>query len=374
MKISRFSVFSAAVPLLALAFMLIFASSGSVRAETPKSYQVRWVAAHNPTNQPILKLTQEAADNMARRSGGRLKVSIVAHDNNTKNRHGSAIYDVFSGEAEVAQVEAGALRRFSQKMDVLNMPFLLKTHDRVRHVISGSIADKLKLAVEEGSGNKLKILAFTYSGGFRVMYGKKAISSIKDLEGAKTTISGPKPIVDFYNSFGAKFISKDSFTRAQSIDLHREGKIDFEDSELNRLFVLVHDYPEHLKSIKYVSETNHMFYLTTILANKAFSESLPKDLREIFESEVAKLAEAERAFSIKQAKESQDYLIKNGVKWVKMNPADAALFEKRGREFWKQYEGTLGSLIKEIEALPGGPVLPKQKASGEKPRKLVKGE
>lgn len=353
----------------------MFSGVADAASESKKSkdqiYKIRWIAAHNPTNQPIVEMTQKAADNMSRRSAGRLKVTLVPYDNSTIDRHNRAINEVLNGTAEIAQIDTGNLNRFSSKIDVLNMPFLLNTHDRVRQVIHGKIADSLKASVLAGSDSKLQVMEFTYSGGFRVMYGSKAIKSSKDIVGAKTTISGPKPVQDFYEMMGAKFV-RGRFSRGDSVALHRDTKIDFEDSELNRLFVLTQDYPEHLKHIKFVSETNHLFYLTALLANRKFLDSLPKDLRIIFESEVSALAESERLFSIEQAQSSKEYLIRNGVKWVTMSEGDRSVFEAKGRELWGKYETEIGALIKEIDALKPVTPSPPVKASVNVPRKSAR--
>lgn len=340
---------------IGLPIVLIFSLFAFLHLSSEKTYNMRWVAAHNPTNRPVIEMTQKAASNIERLSQGRIKIEVVAYGNDKVRRHQSAIDEVLAGTATLAQVDAGELRRFSTKMDVLNMPFLLNSHERVRAVINGSVGEQLIDAVEAGSDGVLRIMGFTYSGGFRVMYGATAVNSLSDLKGKKSIISGPDPVQKYYKSLGVEFISGGPFTRANSISLHENGQIDIEDSELNRLYVLTQDYPGHIKNIKFVSETNHLFYLTTLLANSSYLNALPSDLREIFEKEVAALAEAERSFSIEQAKLSKLYLIENGVQWVSLSNQNLKKFEEHSLAFRKSYDSELGPLIAEIEAIQEPP-------------------
>lgn len=321
----------------------------SAHAANSAPLRIKWLVAHNPTNKELNKMISEAGKKIEKESKGSMAIDFVFYDNTVRNRHVNAINEVFGNFAQLAQVELASLDRYTNDIDVFNMPYLLENHAHVKKVISGPIGNSIKEKIIKGSDNRIVPMAYTYSGGFRMFYGVKQLTKLSDFTGLRTTNQGIAPLLNYHKLIGLD-TSIGGASREETVGLYEKKKIDIEDSELNRLYVLAQDYPNHLKNVKYLTETKHLFYLTMIISNNEFMNKLDKNQAKIVNSVIQKLAEDERVYSIKQEAEARKYLKDKGLVFVDMKEADKKEFIKKSRELWKTYP-LIADLITNIRKL-----------------------
>lgn len=339
--------------IFAIACSLSFFSSSFAHAA--ETFKVRWVMAHNPTNEDVLSLIRNFSSSVSKRSEKRLEVELIALKDSDRHRHPLGVEKVRVGTAEISQVNVAVLTPYSKLINILTLPYFLRDHEHVKRVLNGEVGETILRDVLKGSKNKIQGMAFTYSGGLQVMFGRKQILGLNDLKGAMMASNfdgdgrNPGPRTPLFKHFGVKFSKEKILSRDEYVQAHEKGLIDFEDNELNRLYVLAKIHPEILNSVKYVTESNHAFYLTMIIANQKFLEKLPSDLREILKEEIATLAEKERELSIRQADEGKAYLSGKGVIFSQLEPAALEALKAESRKIQKSYSASLGGLMEKAQ-------------------------
>jgi TRAP-type C4-dicarboxylate transport system substrate-binding protein len=319
--------------------------------QTPK--KISWIMAHNPTNSENNELILEFTKRVKEKSKGKLLIETTFMSNQTKNRHSSAYKKVRSGEAGISQLNLAQLTELSQKVNLFQIPFLFESHAQIKAAIHGEIGDEIKSDVFNASKNQGQIrgLAFTYSGGYYALYGSKKINSIEDFSGMRMQTMQTNPKQEWLQKLNVKFVDFGMLSREDTISLHMNNKIDLEDTELVRPYILVKEYPKFLKKIKYVYELNHAVYLTMIIVNEKIFAGLSKDQQELLVSEIDLLAEKERTLSIQQADDARKYLTDHGVEFVRLDKPTISKMQVLAKEVVQNYYSQLAHLIEKVKNL-----------------------
>jgi TRAP-type C4-dicarboxylate transport system substrate-binding protein len=105
------------------------------------------------------------------------------------------------GEIEMSQMYTTTLGKFNKDMFALDMPFLFRDHDHAAHVLEGQIGQSLMNGLAEKSN--IQGLAFTYSGGYRMIAATKPINTVADLKGLKVRIAKSPVAEDSFLAVGA---------------------------------------------------------------------------------------------------------------------------------------------------------------------------
>jgi hypothetical protein len=182
-----------------------------------------------------------------------------------------------------------------EKFSLLDLPFLFKNHNHVSKVLDGSIGDQL--CEELGNSTNVKGLAFTYSGGYRIVGSNHPIENVQDLK--STTITTVPMTRSFFSRFSDKAIKRNE----QNIDETAEqvsngGAIETTYLRFNG---------------KNVLKTNHSMFLTTILVGNPFFETLNAEQQIVFKKAAKVVAKLERQWSLEDAQKFEDNAVKNGV-------------------------------------------------------------
>jgi len=155
------------------------------------------------------------------------------------------------------------LSRWTNKADVLMLPFLFDTWDKVDNLAQSELLDPIKEDLETKGIMLVGITAF----GMMDMAATKKISSIEDLKGTKFRIQ-PTPI--FKKMCEYLGINGMPVPYAELYSSLKQGIVDgvFNTSEL-----MILDKTSEV--CKYVTNTNHMCGFIVQLLNKQWYDSLP---------------------------------------------------------------------------------------------------
>jgi len=332
-----------AVALATLALPMNASIAGTVETSAKK---IRFWVPHRPENPFNKRLLDNFSKRVRERSAGSLEV-LVEFDMDEHQE--GALNRVLVGEKEMSQVAVDRMTRINHKLDVLDMPLMFRGHEHAEKVLDGKIGKELLHAISTGSNGHIKGMGFTYSGGVRVIYGLQNLTSLSDLVGKKMRLRGGRAGQDMMDHLGLKFTFgpyKDWFFKA-----HLNGEIDAEEVELNRVAAYKSSAPASFAKIQSVLETNHSLYLTALLVNGEFFNSLNAKQKQVLQEEIEKFAKDERNSSIEQAAASRESLMKDGIKINTLSPGDQRTLKKIGAVVRKKYSEELGSLMKRIEAV-----------------------
>lgn len=329
--------------LLTAALML---NLSSLSAETKKpTYTIKWVLAHQPVD-----LFKEAAEvfskEMSSKTNGDVVVEVMTlpeyesrYNNSKKIPYNEYVKHIQSGKIEMSQTYTTDLGRESSMMYALDLPFLFRDHSHAQKVLEGDVGSKLLSSLDKSN---LKGLAFTYSGGYRIIPAIKKITKIEDFKGLNVRTSGSPVAQETFKALGANPIA----LPLDAIDgAVKNGKIDSAESTYARYFSLGQD-----KVANVMNETNHSLFLTSIIVNGDFWKKLPENYRAMMKEAAITAARIERDHSIKSGLEVRETCIKKGIEVNTLSLAEQEKFKAAMKPVYKKYSSMFPKdLITSIE-------------------------
>ena len=316
------------VSLLCAALLAAGARTGAAHPghAAPKTTRtVRWTVAHFRDDASFNKLLDGFARRVAEKSGGMLKVEFDNPagpeagrelDSETVNRR------LTEGSADMAQVEVVALGA-----GVIETPFLFRGYEHAESVWNSPVGDKLLARIPDATGGKVEGLAFSYSGGYRIMVGQKAVRRASDFKNLRLRDNGTS--AEIFADLGAATVKVERAELAGKtpLDLAAEGRVDLEETEINRLAYFKLRHPDAAKKLKYLNLTNNSMLVTVMAANRAFLASLDEKSRALLVQEVRALPAAERKLSVDLARTNLESLRKDGMTVVSLPKSEQRAME-----------------------------------------------
>lgn len=307
-------------------------------------FHVRWVLAHEPT-----ALFEPAAREFARlvseRTAGEMRVDVLSLADYSPGRRldiSHMLGEVRSGRLEMAQIQAQEFGLLHAPAWVVDAPFIFKSHEHVVRVVDGEIGRRLMDALIP---HGLRALAFTYSGGERILATSGAVlRRHEDLRGLRVRTT-PSPVAQLtMEALGASPVPAPI---AETIRLSREGRIDASETTYARYWDQ-RQYEVH----PVVHETGHSVLLTAMVLSDAYFAALPKDFQDAVSEAGRVVAVKERADSLEAGRQAKAQAEAKGLKIVALDPAERARFEQAARAADPRIEALVGAqIVSDIRAL-----------------------
>lgn len=273
---------------------------------------LRWVIAHEPVH--LFERTARAfGDEIERISNGRVKVEIWTQSdyydrlNNGVHEEHPDVTKMFkhleAGDFDMFQTTVGWFRFINNNFLALDLPFLFRDHDHVTRVLEGPIGKGLcdSLALK----SNVKGLAFTYSGGYRVIGSTEPLESIDDLNGKRIKCGSPLHYLT-HQRMGAVPVSGEPASNI-GYDVLEGREVDTVDTTYLRF------------KGNHILKTNHAMFMTTIAINKDVWNSFDEETRAFMEQAAVSAARIERAWSIQDAEEFERTCQERGVTIVEVS-------------------------------------------------------
>ena len=264
---------------------------------------IRWLIAHEPVGL-FLRTAEAFQQKIAELTNNEYQVEIFtpetycakkqAVDADFKKENVDPMVDMEAGELEMSQMHITELARFhSPDFWALELPFLFRDHDHAAKVLEGPIGKTMLTNLQDRS--PATGLAFTYSGGFRCVASDSEISTLEDLHGIKFA-TGHNPVtMDTVEAIGANpepFSVRD-FTHK----LFKEGyTADALETTIPRYLAQL----QHTTK-KYLLNTKHSLFLTSIIISNKFLSTLDEDTRAKFQEACIHASRLERKWSVEDA-------------------------------------------------------------------------
>jgi TRAP-type C4-dicarboxylate transport system substrate-binding protein len=263
---------------------------------TETSINCRWVVAHEPLNL-FLRSANTFKNIIEKETSGRINIEVLTRKeffSNPSYNHSASFYkSLRDNKFQMAQFQTTAIGSKFNNFYIFDMPFLFQDHDHASRVLDGSIGENLLELL--GKNTAMRGLAFTYSGGFRIMVSNQPLKKIDDIKG-KTVSCSESPITKkVYDILGANAIL-DEHGDDLSAHFERMKDINFDGGEttLVRFDKVKHKTP-------FITNTNHSLFLTTIVISNDFWNSLSENDQKLFKETAKKTALIERTETIKDS-------------------------------------------------------------------------
>ena len=208
----------------------------------------------------------------------------------------------------------------------LDLPFLFKNHDHATRVLDGEIGEGILNRLSERSF--LKGLAFTYSGGYRVVGANSEIKSLLDLKN-KAMLPHSMPSNQLFSDLGVQTMTKLYSTPQDFADLAaNDGTVE----------------TTYLRFTgKYVLKTQHSMFLTSILTGDGFWNTLTGEQQAAFKQAAKKCAIIERQMSLKDTEIYEYYAEANGIKINQISQEELNQMKQISKKTYARLEGTFSS-------------------------------
>ncbi|PAB61035.1 TRAP transporter substrate-binding protein [Anaeromicrobium sediminis] len=207
-------------------------------------------------------------DELEKRTSGKIKVEIY---------HSG----VLGKEQELFQMTVtGALQGYrgagyeqlSDKFSLWNVPFLFQSYDEISYFEQSDFANQI---MKDASKNGIYIPAVGFTGFRNMMNMKKKIEHPSDLKGLKMRAPGQAPIINFYKEVGAH---PQEMNFSDVYMALKTGVVDgvcssASDLETNKIYEVA----------KHFTWNNYMAGADPFMVNMKWYESLPNDLKRIFD-------------------------------------------------------------------------------------------
>jgi hypothetical protein len=270
-----------------------------------KTKTIRWVLYHQPIDL-FIRTAEAFKAEIERQTNGRINVEIYTTtefaEKFKKGIDVDPIVWIQSGECEMSQVQIGEVANWhSPDFWALELPFLFRDHDHATRALEGPIGQRMLASLENTSPTRG--LAFTYSGGYRCLAADREINTVEDLKGL-TVVTSLNPImIETAEAFGCTAVP------VHIKDRHNENKR--KETNFNGNNAVETTLPRYEAEAKtdvhrYIANTKHNMYLTSILISKEFWHNLSTEDKEAVQSAALYTSRLERAWSIEDSRKISD--------------------------------------------------------------------
>jgi len=256
---------------------------------------VRWVLAHEPI-ELFLRAARHFKAELERTAPDQIDFDILTlSEYSEKYNNGKPVtkHDLLdlmeAGEIEMSQMYTSTLgRKHSRDMWALDMPFLFRDHDHAKKVLEGDIGQGLLNDLSDKTN--VKGLAFTYSGGFRMIPANVALRKIEDFQGVPLRCNKSPIATETLLAVGAEPVEIELEEINEGV---QSGIVVGGESTYPRFYGL-----EQNKHMSFINDAEHSLFLTSIIINKDFWNSLDADLQAKVQDASFNAARQERVWSV----------------------------------------------------------------------------
>ena len=301
-----------------------------------KPLKLRWVLAHVPYDL-FLRSANIFAKKVYEKSNGQIEIEVLGadqyldkymSDTDVDTVEGVQFADlVDKGVVEMSQMYNTTLSHYNKDLRVLDMPYLFRDHDHAQKILDGKLG--LKLLGDLSERSNIRGLAFTYSGGFRMIVGDKPLS-VDDLKGQNIRTSSSDAAVETFKAVEANPVVVPIYKMTDAL---KEGVIDIGENTWARYF------RTNVDSVKRcVTDTKHSLFLTAIIINKQIWESLTPEMQAWMQEAALEAAQSERAESLEDNESAIARCKEEGIPVVEWDETEVEKFKELTQPVYEYFE------------------------------------
>jgi TRAP-type C4-dicarboxylate transport system substrate-binding protein len=296
--------------------------------------KIKWLIAHEPVDL-FLRTAQAFAEEVRTSTNGLVDIEIYtarqyADKFNNGVKDNPMVY-MERGDLEMSQLHISQLWKWNvPAFMALELPFLFKDHDHATRVLEGEIGREMLNALAAKS--PARGLEFTYSGGFRIVASDKEIESLADFKNL-SFYTGTNPIgIDTIEAIGGQpdpHAIEDYWN-----SVHTEGdNHDAVDTTVPRLLATISKTKK-----RFVTDTRHSLFLTSIIVGESWWSSLSDDLKAKLSNAATNAARLERKWSVEDAEAiAKQDPAETGVYYKELSQDEMAKFEALTAPLYDKY-------------------------------------
>lgn len=296
---------------------------------------IRWVIAHEPIDL-FLKAAQRFSNSVKAKTNGEIDIEILSlteygekYNNGKRVTKHDLLQLMEDGVVEMSQMYTTWLGHYNKDMFVLDMPFLFRDHIHADRVLEGEIGEYILKGLEQGSA--VRGLAFTYSGGYRIIPANKELTTVEAFRNTKIRTSRSPVAIDTFEALGADVNSKVELEEMN--EAADQGIIEAGESTFVRVIPLKQN-----ESFEYVNDTAHSLFLTSIIIATKFWDTLSPEVQTIMKDAALDAARAERKEAVEQIPDIIADCKEKNVPVVSMPASETEKFKSLTAHLYDKYQ------------------------------------
>lgn len=331
------------LPLLVITGLTAQASDKPAPDVSHAKFKIRWLLAHEPAR-VFLRAAKQLKEEVEREANGEIAVEVLTVSEyvakyktpKTYYKEGRLLNDIAllkDGHVEMTQTYTTELGHLSPKLWVLDLPFLFKNHEHAKAVLDGEIGKKLLAGLDKSN---ITGLAFTYSGGYRVLASKnRPIDTVESLKGLTIRTSSSPVAYETFELLGAKAIGIDHDRGISNVA--KETGITASETTFAR-------YDAKSKELAPIlNDTQHSLFLTSMIINKEFFNGLPEHLQKVVATATRNAASQERSDSLADEADLRKTYHDQGLRLVTMPAVEREKMKTIVAPVYKKFEPMFGT-------------------------------
>lgn len=299
---------------------------------TPR--KVRWLIAHQP-QELFVRTARAFSEELAKLCNDEIQIEILTYPEyceryqaipNLENLDKADVDltdslkafwgALFDSDIEMSQIQVGQVGELFSDFHAIDLPFLFDDHDHVKEVLEGPIGQEMCSTLGKKSG--VTGLAFTYSGGFRVIGSNHPIESIDDLQGLRIVVQHPVTLGTTIESMGGQAIAvaPNLWNKYDLLGTDQADAIETTYLRFNGSHIL---------------KTNHSMFMTAIVISNKFWNSLTESQQQAFKHASLIASRREREWSVQDAENFENTARANNVTIVDISEQDRQQLKKKSQ-------------------------------------------
>lgn len=265
-----------------------------------------WCVQHNPV-ELLLRVARDFAEILGRYTD-EYEIEVLTQQEYADYYNDGVLADTLDllhdNRVQISQTFSWKLSYLNSNFDAFDMPYLFKDHAHAERVLDGSIGKSLLNSLKN-KDKELHGLAFTYSGGYRMFCSDEPVKGLDDLKGRRVMVANALSAATV-NALGAQ---------AHSVNVWENRKNWFEGHPgliSESTWVRYDDWLREFAP--YVLDARHSLFLTTLIANRQFWQSLSDDHKDFFTKAADQAAANEKKFTVIEAERLKQQMQANGNK------------------------------------------------------------
>lgn len=297
--------------------------------------KLTWVLAHVPYDL-FLRSAEAFSKAVSEKTDGAIEVEVLGknewqdkYNNGEEIGNRALLKKLEQGEVSMSQTYSTVLGLLNEDYYSLDMPFIFENHDHAARVLDGPVGHYLLDGLADTSG--ARGLAFTYSGGFKMIATNDEVHSIADFAGT-TMRCGTSPVSEAtFKAVGVNTVPMGVDGFAQSV---ASGECEGGENVFPRYFRSAVNTVTDT-----VADTEHALFLTSIVISDKIWNSLTAEQQAVI-TECAKIAAvAEREESLIDGAAAKSRAIEEGIKVIEWTPEAVAEFKEATSTVYDQFDG-----------------------------------
>jgi TRAP-type C4-dicarboxylate transport system substrate-binding protein len=296
--------------------------------------KIRWVLAHEPI-ELFIRAAKVFAAEVEARAPGRLDIEVMTMSEYSERYNNGVLVTkhelvdlLDTGRIEMSQTYTITLGKVNKDFFALDLPFLFQDHDHASRVFEGAVGRQLLDSLQDAK--KIKGLAFTYSGGFRIIPGNETVNRIEDLRDVKVRTSFSPVAIDTFKAVGADVVPMELEELTDNLST---ATVAIGESTYPRVYAL-----NQASVSKVINHTEHSLFLTSILVGSDFWAQLDADLQQVVSDAALVAARHERQISIEDIAQVQARAETDGIEIIKMSAEEQARFKSATQGVYTKYQ------------------------------------